>query len=217
MDTGLGYAIAGALAGALAAAELVSRYRDRPIDLLRTAGTWFYTGLNAGAGCAALLLIRAFGWDFGAEEGTGTVRVLAAGFGSLAVFRSSLFVVRVGGDDVAIGPSTFLSLALNAADRGVDRHQATERSRRVSTIMQGVSFEKAQEALPTYCLGLMESVPVEDQRRLAREVAALDKGAMPDAVKAMNLGLSIIRVTGSEVLGAAVQALGASIAIEREP
>ncbi|MGI9052608.1 MAG: hypothetical protein ACR2HQ_08175 [Ilumatobacteraceae bacterium] len=186
-------------------AELVTRYRDRPSDLARSLAAWLYSGLNAAAGATALLLIRTFAWTFGA---TGTtvpvVQVLVASFGSLALFRSSLFKVRVGNADVDIGPSTLLTMALNAADLGVNRKQGRLRSKYVRRHFKDVDFDRAMVSLPTYCINLMEGVPEADQRRLLEEITELDEAEMSSQMKSYNLGLAILRVTGVSILESAV-------------
>ncbi|MDW3220598.1 MAG: hypothetical protein R8F63_18475 [Acidimicrobiales bacterium] len=205
MSGNWGYVVACGIAIAVAFAELVTRYRDQPSDLVRSLSAWVYAGLNAAAAAAALVLIRAFEWKFGASgETVGLTRVLVAGFGSLALFRSSLFKVRVGEADVDIGPSTLINMALNAADLGVNRNQARLRSRYVKKKMKNVSFEKAKAALPAYCLNLMESVSEADQTRLSDEIKALEADNMTDQMKSYNLGISILRVTGVAILSTAV-------------
>jgi hypothetical protein len=211
----IGYVIVAAIGSLVGAAELISRYRDRPTSLVRVPGTWAYVLLNGSAAAGALFLIEAFDWQLGAKS-TGSVeivRVLVAGFGSMMVFRSALFTIRVGDEDVAVGPSTLLFSLLTAADRGVDRVQAKTRSQDAGRIMAGISFEKSRLALPTYCLGLLQNVSAEDQADLRTAVDALSGSEMTDGQKALNLGLLLMNVAGPDVLMAAVQTLRDEIRI----
>lgn len=205
----IAYAIVVAIGCLVGAAELISRYRDRPTSLIRVPGTWAYVLLNGSAAAGALLLIHAFGWKIGAKSAGSveTAQVLVAGFGSMMVFRSALFTIRVGDEDVAVGPSTLLFSLLTAADRGVDRVQAKTRSADAGRIMAGISFERARLALPTYCLGLLQNVSAEDQADLRTAVDALAASEMTDGQKALNLGLLLMNVAGPDVLMAAVQTL----------
>ncbi len=209
MGGAYGYLVACAIAAAIGAAELVSRYRDKPSDLLRTMAAWLYAGLNAAGAAAALLLVRTFGWDFGVTGAAeiDATQVLVAGFGSLALFRSSLFTVRAGSSDVSIGPSTLLTMALDAADLGVERQQGRRRAKRVKSLMYGVSFDRAKEALPAWCFKMMQSEHKDEQTALAEEIIALGRSAMSDQLKAYSLGLAIMRITGVTILAAAVDAL----------
>ncbi len=203
-------ALLGALVGV---GELVARYRDRPHRALVQGPALLYLAINAAAAVVALILIRTFGWEFGlsAEASTAEVRftqVLVAGLGALALFRSSLFLVRVGNQDVGVGPNSFLQIILTAADRGVDRLRAEDRAKAVQRIMKGVSYAKAKVALPTYCLALMQNLSAEDQTIFGDQIAKLQQSEIDDYTKALAVGLLIMTYMGEDVLVAAVDSLG---------
>jgi hypothetical protein len=205
----LGYAVAVSLSCLVGIAELVSRYRDRPTTLVRVPSTWAYVLINGGAGAGSLLLLHTFGWRFGVQSPqiADATQVLVASLGSMMVFRSAVFTVRVGDEDVAVGPSTLLTSLLAAADRGVDRMQAKTRAHEAGEIMRGVSFAKSRLALPTYCLGLLQNVSAEDQADLRTAVDALAGSEMTDGQMALNLGLLLMNVAGPDVLRSAVETL----------
>jgi len=200
------------LGGAVGVGELVSRYRDAPARAVWSGPALIYILLNVVASVGALLLIYAFDWRFGSTSQPGSAalaatRILVAGFGSMAVFRSSLFVVRVGGQDVSIGPSSFLQMALAAADRAVDRFRAQDRAESVGKVMQGLTFAQVHEALPTFCLALMQNLPDEDQKQLAERVFLLQNSAMDDETRLLILGLELMNAVGPDTLEAAVASL----------
>ncbi|WP_245679651.1 hypothetical protein [Actinomadura hibisca] len=205
----IGYLVAVSLSCLVGVAELVSRYRDRPTTLVRVPSTWAYVLINGAAGAGSLLLLHTFDWKFGVQspEVSGATQVLVASLGSMMVFRSAVFTVRVGDEDVAVGPSTLLTSLLAAADRGVDRMQARTRARETGDIMKGVSFDRAKLALPTYCLGLLQNVSAEDQADLRTAVDALAGSEMTDTQMAYNLGLLLMNVAGPDVLRAAVDTM----------
>src|ERR1022692_2402103 len=93
--------VAVALLGALVGgAELVSRYRDAPRAVL------------------ALALIRGYRWTFNATGASQRwTQVLVGGVGAMALFRTSLFMVRAGDRDIGVGPGSFLQIFRDAADR----------------------------------------------------------------------------------------------------
>lgn len=213
------YVIVALIGGLVGTGELISRYRDAPTAALLTVPAGVYVGVNAGASLAALGLIHVFGWDFGQTPGSEAARwvqVLVGGFGAIALFRSSLFLVRAGDTDVGVGPSSFLQILLSAADRAVDRKRANARAKAVAKLMSHVSFEKAVTALPTYCLALMQNVAPDEQENLARDVRELSQAQMADAVKVLNLGLRLMNVVGPATLEAAVQSLGDTITFGAE-
>jgi hypothetical protein len=211
----LDFLICGLIGGLVGAGELVSRYRDDPMRALLSASAVIYAGMNVLASVAALGLIRAMDWRFGAAEGSSTLRwlqILIGGFGALALFRTSLFMVRIGNQEIGVGPVSFLQVVLDAADRGVDRRRARVRAKLVQRAMKGVSFESAAHALPTLCLALMQNASQEDQKLLSDQVDALrrDRNILP-AVKVLALGLALMTFAGEPVLRAAVKSLGKEI------
>jgi hypothetical protein len=210
----LAYAIVVTFGALVGVTELLTRYRDAPSALWRVPSAWFYVVINAVASAAALLAIHVFGWEFGGAtlEISQAYQILIAGFGSAALFRSALFLVKVGGSNVAVGPNLILSGLLEAADRGVDRVRAKKRAEGVAAIMADVSFEKSHIALPTYCLALLQNVAPADQLELRESVEALNSADdIIDEHKSLTLGLALLNIGGIGVLEAAVKALGSAI------
>jgi hypothetical protein len=207
---GLVVAIFGALVGT---GELVGRYRDSPAKALLVPSAFVYVALNAIAALAALGLIHAFGWTFGAQDPAAQrwLEVLVAGFGAMALFRSSLFVVRAGDQDIGVGPSVFLQVTLAAADRAVDRTRAEKRASDVADAMTGVDFTKASEILVPYCFALMQNVAPEEQAEIARTVEVVKASPSPDQAKSLMLGLALLNVVGRDLLVAAVARMKSEI------
>jgi len=130
-----------------------------------------------------------------------------AGFGSSALFRSSLISMRAGDQVVPAGPASFLLSVLRAADSAVDRLRAADRSKAVAETMSGVSFERAFESLPGYCLALMQNLPEADQAKLGKQLATIKALKIDDEVKSLLLGLALIDAVGESVLAQAVKSL----------
>ena len=207
------YVVVALLAAVAGAVELVARYRDAPGDALRQGPAVLYVTVNALAGMTALLVFDSFGLRFGAPDGAEhLVRTAAAGFAAMTMLRSGVLTIRVGSNDVDVGPNWVLKIILGAADRAVDRAQAHRRSTFVGEIMSEVDFDKARAALPSYCLALMQNVTEEEQRDIGRVVASLeaDEQLGPEA-KTRRLALVLLNVVGEDVLRASVQALGDEI------
>ena len=205
--TWLDWVAVALLGGVVGASELLSRYKDDPWAAVRSWPARFYIAINGAASVGALGLIHANGW-FGPNRWT---QILMAGVSAMAFFRTSLFVVRAGDRDVAVGPSGFLQIYLAAADRAVDRHRAAARSDGVVAAMKDVDYAKAKDALPSYCLALMQNVSNEDQQELDRALKDLEAGPEEPDVKALLLGIELINVVGVDVLTTAVKSLGDEI------
>jgi hypothetical protein len=209
------YGLVVLLGSLVGTAELVARYRDAPTQALGTVPAFLYVAVNGIASGAALALVRIFDWDFGqGGDAKRYIQILVAGFGAIALFRSSLFIVRAGDQDVGVGPSSFLQVMLGAADRSVDRIRARERATSVSEVMKSVSFAKAHVALPTFCLALMQNVSPDDQADLGRDIEALRGSSADDRAKVLALGLALMNVVGPTVLKSAVESLGDVIGVD---
>ncbi len=193
--------------------ELVARYRDRPMAPLGMISGWVYVAVNGLASGLALWLIRDHRIAAATTLLNPTVaQVMLAGFGTMAFFRTSLFTLRVGESDVAIGPAAVLQVILNAADRECDRMRAGPRSERVIEIIRGVSFERARSALPLHCFALMQNLSLAEQQGGIQGISTLSGTKdMSDEVKVYNMGLLLMNVVGEDVLRRAVSALGTLI------
>jgi hypothetical protein len=206
------------LGGALGIAELVSRYRDAPMVALRTWPAILYVAINLGASVSAYGLARVFGWNINLGDAKNPAAaewtlVLVCGLSAMALFRSSLFVRRIGDRDVGVGPSSFLQVFLNATDAEVDRNLAVRRAAAVSRIMQNVDYRKAFDALPPYSIALMQNLADDAQRDLRKALELLDKDPMPPELKTRVLGLELANVVGLTVLEQAVSSLGDKIRV----
>ncbi len=212
----LRWIVVGLLGAALGTAELVSRYKDAPTEAIRTWPAILYLGVNVFASTGAYALAEVFGWhlNLGDEKSTASAQwtlVLVCGLSAMALFRSSLFIRRIGDRDVGVGPSSFLQVFLTAADAEVDRRRAISRATAVSEIVQNVDYAKAFAALPPYCLALMQNLPDDAQRDLRKALELLDKDPMPAELKIRVLGLELVNVVGVPVLEQAVRSLGDKI------
>lgn len=200
-------ALAGGLVGTT---ELMARYRDAPFEAIRAPSSFVYEAVNAFAAAIALWVIHVFGWTFGVEDGDPTKlqvwQWIVAAFGSMALFRSSLFTIRLGDTDVAVGPLSILQTILNVSDREVDRLRAEKRSEAVKNAMSIVeSFEQIKNALPTHCMALMQNVSAEEEKDLRQVVNSIDQLPIDERTKILNLGLVLINIVGADVLHTAVK------------
>ena len=218
-ETSLAYTVVALLGALVGSGELVSRYRDAPAGALRSVPAIFYVTLNITAAVIALALIRTFDWKFGITAEGNTLlwtRVGIAGTGAMALFRSSLFTIHAGDRDIGIGPSSFLQIFREAADRAVDRLRARDRGETVSKLMEGISYDKASEGLAIYCLALMQNVSDEEQVALTKSLALLNGADIDPTMKVRILGLNLMNVVGPSVLIAAVESLRKEMAENRQ-
>jgi len=194
-------------------AEIISQFKDEPDDAIFNIPAAFYMLLNAIASVFALFIFQLFGWTMGVAdpEMSGWAQALAAGFGAMALLRASIFNVRDGERIISVGPSRLLEIILAAVKDSVDRKRAEQRGVAVSQLMSEVSFERAWQALPAYCFGLLQNLPQEEQDKFGKKIALLASAAMTPRVKSLLLGLTLMNLVGEKVLQTAVKNLGADI------
>ena len=207
----LSWLLAPLFGAAYGVAELIPRYRDAPMLALRTWPATVYVGINAIASLAALAVLRTLDVNLGLPDGAARdlSQVMVAGFSAMAVFRSSLFIARVGTEDVPIGPMTVLQAGLDASDRGVDRRRARARATDVREAMADLSFQQAFVELPPLAFNLMQNVTALEKMQLAEAAMELDSSDFDERTKTYVLGLALMRLTGRDALQSAVALLAA--------
>jgi hypothetical protein len=191
--------------------ELIGRYRDDPWRAMRTRWAIAYMIINGAAALLALYLLEVWRpeWVFGPARAsidtkTRVTAVLIAGFGAVALFRSSLLKLKSPEGEMSIGPNVILDTLLRAVDRAVDRTMARNRAASVAQIMENISFERARAGLPAYCFTLMQNVPLDEQQRFGNQLNSYATSDMDNRIKALNLGLGLLNIVGVEVLERAV-------------
>lgn len=200
------------LIGALVAVgELASRYKDDPVRAIVSLPAGVYIAVNGLASVGALALAHTFDWTFGASGGQiRVIQVMIAGFGAIALFRTSLFNVTVADQVIGVGPSVLLNVILTTADRAVDRGRALDRSKMVTEIMKGISFDKSADSIRLFCVGLMQNALPAEKDAIAQTISNLRdplNNNVPDQIKSYIFGLSLLGLVGEKVLRDAIQRL----------
>lgn len=198
------------IGGFIGVGELISRYKDDPFEAITNRHAITYTLINVLASTIALLALKTMKTDAVLGEGTASQRIsyaLMAGFGAMGVLRSSAFTMRVGKDDIAIGPSALLQVMLSATDRAVDRARARVRAELMARTMQSMPFDKLEQALPQLAFTMMQNVTQDEKQSIEDEIGRLRDKNMDPVAKSISLGLSLSNIVGQGVVDDAVTAL----------
>lgn len=211
-ETILAAIFAALIAGAAGGAELAARYRDDPIRALFSFPAGLYLLLNAGAGYAAAFMLSRFAPETFLVGGKPDVLMLAlaAGFGSLAALRVSIVKLKVGADELSVGPALVIDQVLKVVDRGVDRHLASHRATIAEELASSIDFEDHGMSLVATCIALLQNASADEQNRmieLARGLGGRDD--IPPLTKTVNLILALLGLVGEHVLRAAIKVVQA--------
>ena len=194
---------------AVGLAEVLSRYREAPLQAALTRPALSYMGLNGLVSLAVLWGFGIFGVSFNLDDPTqeAVARVVVAGFGALAFVRSS-FTFRTSHNAVSIGPGETLDTFFEALDLEISRTLAAEKATKAAETMASLEYEEAEEALPLLCIQLLRgSLSAEDQSRLGEDAAALAQLQIAPEVKKSILGVMLLNAVGEGVLEAAARSL----------
>ena len=197
------YIIVAILAGLVGVAEILSRYRDVPLIVLREWPAWTYIGTNALAGVLALLVIDAFEWPLGQDAEPIVQRgleVTVAAFSALAIMRTALIQIRVNDRDVNVGPHLLLNVILDFTANRMSIKRAAHVDQIVERLMSNVNFDKAKEQLPSYCFSLMKT-PEDVQKAVSREITSFDVSTLANKTKSLQLGFGAARASRSRCSG----------------
>jgi len=192
-------AIFGGLVGA---AELMSRYRDDPLQAMKSAPASVYVILNAITSAAAFALLLASRQSI-FPEASDLSLVLIAGFGAMTLLRSKILTFRTAsGDDVPIGVDVVISSFLRAADRSIDRHQAVLRWDRAFQYLHDIPDEKTFVYLADYFgtnLVSYQSVSPEEREDFKATIETLEvKQTINVGLRAVAAGLAFQEIAGSQ-------------------
>ena len=176
VDTVVAVTAVGLLAGAVAAAELGSRFHDDPLRVIRSPPGLVYLAINSLLSIGLLLVAIELGWRFGVAENAPDdtlllTQVLVVGLGSVLLLRSSFFTIRVQGEDVGVGPNTFVTALLSIVERTTDRRRANERLDMLPSLTSGLSFARDYAAIveiSSYSLQRLDLAEADALGTLAR-------------------------------------------------
>ncbi len=214
MDVNTAIWAAGLIGFIVSAVELLARYRDDPLRALWSWPALSYALINGGAGLLAAWWLATFSKSLVAVDPVahpiavdGVKLTIVAGFGSLAVLRTSLMKLRtVGGDDISVGPAVIVDQLLSVVDRGVDRHLAEHRSQIAAQLASQIDFVQQSSSLVALCLVLLQNPsPIEAQQMTTVRSALAGRTDMPDSIKNMSLVLALLGLVGQKVLAEAVK------------
>lgn len=131
----------GFLTGTL---ELIQRYPETKYLVKKQVLPFalLYGVFNGMVALIALLFIWHFKEiDFLSLESINLVYICTAGFGGMAILRSSFFTIKVNGQDVNVGLAQFVTIIMTAFDRKISTERAPIKYDEIVELAKGLNFK----------------------------------------------------------------------------
>lgn len=197
----------GALVGA---SEILSRYRDEPLQTISSRYGVAYLGLNGAISVIAFLLLDRYSAQIFPTMGNDLfLLAVVGGFGAMAVLRSKLFTFRAAdGTEYAIGPAIVVETILQSIDRKIDRHRAAQRLTKVFSALSGqTDFGRTAQFLEASLLSFQNLTP-DDKAEIAGIIDEYRKETdWPASLKIMAVGFAFLTIAGEDNFEKVVQRL----------
>lgn len=199
LPTDLPYAaLAAALGATVAASEIISRYRDEPMQALASSPASIYLLLNASiSGLAYGLLTKYSATLVPSLADDPLMRSVVAGFGAMAILRTKFFTLRTeGGEEVAIGPDAAVSAFLSAADRGIDRLRAARRLELVGAEAEKTSRPEAGGDYLQISIAAFQNLSTEEKAEFAQIIDDMKSAPYPPSLKLRAISYGLLGIAG---------------------
>ena len=170
-----------------------------------------YLALNFLVGIVAVYVASIAGVvDFDAHLGIsakGMMKAGVVGFAGLAVLRSSVATLNIGGNETPIGPSAFLDRLKEYLDGKIDQYQKRKVGPVIAVLMSGIDPVKAKNDLPALCVAGLKRCTKSDVESLTASIN--DISAMQIDMKSKNIliGNAIYLLCGIDVLKSSITQL----------
>jgi hypothetical protein len=140
--------------GMLAAfVEIITKFPDEPLKSLGTTEALIYHAVNGGIAAFSLWVLVLF--KVSSQTDLDKLKiVLAASLGSMAVMRSKLFNVKVGEEDISVGPEQIVKVFFRFMEESIGRVRALSRINFVTEVMNNLNFQNIR----THTIAMLDSV-----------------------------------------------------------
>jgi hypothetical protein len=195
----LRYSLLATVFGAtVAASEIVSRYRDEPMQALTSTPASIYLLVNAAvSGLVYGLLTKYSGTIIPSLAGDPLMRSVVAGFGAMAILRTKFFTYRTeGGEEVGIGPDAAVSAFLNAADRGIDRLRASRRLWLVTQEAENTFRPEVGGDFLQISLAAFQNLSTEEKAEFAQIIEDMKSAPYPPSLKLRAISYGLLGIAG---------------------
>lgn len=178
-------------------AEIIGKFNDEPIKSLRTPHAVVYHVAN---GVIAAFALHVLLLNLSAPPTAGLDQlklVTTAGLGSMLIMRSKLFNIKVGDEDVSLGPDQIVKVFFSFMEEAIDRVRAQSRIAFVKTEMDNLDYERISAYTRTM-LNARQLLGDEETKKLNDGINALETDADTKQLKSYKLGFLLLNAMGED-------------------
>lgn len=184
------------LLGALNAfTEIIAKFTDEPLKAFKTTQAFFYHLFNGAMSVFALHVLILLGPP--ADTPMKEIQlVVIAGLGSMLIMRSKFFDVKVGDQEISVGPEQFVRLFLGFLETAIARARTPLRMDFVARTMHNIDCDKVS----AHCIAMLQAnqrLEVRARKELVADIRALCSATDQDKqIRSYRLGFVIVDAMG---------------------
>ena len=199
--------LASLCGSSVAVAEIVSRYRDEPLQATFSPFGLIYIGFNAAIALGLLAVVLRYKDQLKLGAIQPFWAALLTGFGSTALMRTRLAVIR-GSDnkDISIGPDIVVKTLLEMVDQYIDRARASARLALVVQHIEDISslgndgtpvgnFPQAADYMLASLLAF-QNLGDDRKKQLKEVMTAYSQSTVPESIKYFALAFVFLTLSG---------------------
>jgi hypothetical protein len=191
-------------------AELLSRYSQAG-HIFKVKQGVLYIAFNGIVSLLAFVFVNLFNNDNPNWDSFEIEKILIAGFGGMAVLRSTVMSVKVKDKKVDVGINAVAQIFLESTEKKFDTKSAEMKMEEIQKVMDGVIFDSAKLELQSLCSNFMENLSEEDNNQIIKEVDKLSGLDICEQNKSIQLGHILTKWLSIELLKKAIDSLGNNI------
>jgi hypothetical protein len=153
-------------------AEIIGKFRDEPLQSVRTGFAILYHIFNGVVAIFALFVLEILAGP-SSDAGQHLRNILAAGLGAMLIMRSKLFNIKMGGEDVSFGPEYIVKIFLSYMEGEIDRIRSAERFDLVNRQVSVLHHDRFHE-LGEYVIGAMRATSTRSSQQRVTFEATLE-------------------------------------------
>ncbi len=186
----------------VAVAELFTKFRDEPLEVLKKSPAWLYLLFNMVIASITLYMLTKTNLFHAANELDYLKVGLTAGLGSTILMRSKFLKINLNGQEAAIGPEIIINVFLETLEHAIDRNRALVRKQIVEQCMADIDFAKAKDYVVTTIIASSQTVSAEETKTLIAEAENIATSALDTIEKSCALGYLVLDIMGEKFLNA---------------